>query len=438
VYPIHGYHFIGCMCARAAAAALAPPCSSVDRWRGPVEACAALLVQLAPSIHLQAAVAPGHSSARQMMLRAVLLAATLLPPLCSSMVLLQSPRHQQPPPAPAAGDLAALGISARDFGAKGDGVWNQSGPCLWDPVTHEKEKLSCPGRWQGTDDTAALQAAIDEAQASGRTLLIPAGHYIITDTLNVSCANEYCSLCPCLTCPCKYPVTHHPLTMRGEGLRRTHICAARRGMTAVLQMAGNWLSGSLAANPGPSYNFTEGHEVSDLHLAANGAADYGIYGPGLIRSLFSRIEVNLAVVAGARLYSCFENGFEDVNFNYAPIGIHSSCNNLRVSGGDFHGHGIVAILIDSGAQVDIHDNTIEGNAGPAIIVAPSTLGYPSAVTIRSNYYELNNFRPIVWEGSGGGPIATCTDLLINGERWDQDIARKIGTRQGESKVVSLR
>lgn len=207
--------------------------------------------------------------------------------------------------------------------------------------------------------------------------------------------------------------------MRGEGLKRTHLCAARRGMLAVLQMAGNWLSGSLAVNPGPNYNFTEGHEVSDLHLAANGNADYGIFGPGLIRSLFSRIEVNLAVVAGARLYSCFENGFEDSLFNYAPIGIHSSCNNLRVSGGDFHGHGIVAILVDSGSQVDIFDNTIEGNAGPAIIVAPSTLGYPSAVTVRSNYYELNNFRPIVWEGSGGAPVATCTDLLINGERWDE-------------------
>eukprot|EP01052_Picozoa_sp_SAG31_P053970 SAG31_NODE_14103_length_827_cov_0.923077_2_plen_188_part_00 len=185
------------------------------------------------------------------MLRAILLTATL-PPLCSVVLQQRQKRFtsdvvprsnsrglRSPPPRSGAGDpLAVLGISARDFGAKGDGVWNESGPCLWDPATHEKEALSCPGRWQGTDDTAALQAAIDEAQASGRTLLIPAGHYIITDTLNVSCANEYCSLCPCLTCPCKYPVTRHPLTMRGEGLKRSHLCAARHGMLAVLQMAG--------------------------------------------------------------------------------------------------------------------------------------------------------------------------------------------------------
>ena len=291
----------------------------------------------------------GEAAGVRYMPRAVLLLAAVLLLLgprggVALPVRQQHPPHssafdnnQRPPPRATGLAAAALGISAKDFGAKGDGVWNLTGPCLWDPVTHEKETLSCPGRWMGTDDTAALQAAINEAQASGRTLLIPAGRYIITDTLNVSCANEFCSLCPCLTCPCEYRVRHHPLTMRGEGLQRTHLCAARHGMLAVLQMAGNWLAGSLASNPGPSFNFTEGHEVSDLHLAANGVADYGLFGPGLIRSLFSRIEINLAVVAGARLYSCFENGFEDVLVNYSPIGIHSSCNNFRVSGGDFHG-----------------------------------------------------------------------------------------------------
>ena len=66
-------------------------------------------------------------------------------------------------------------------------------------------------------------------------------------------------------------------------------------------------------------------------------------------------------------------------------------------------------------------NCIEGNAGPAIIVAPSTLGYPSAVTVRSNYYESNNARPLVFEGSDGKVTAICTDLLINGEHWNQSI-----------------
>ena len=37
---------------------------------------------------------------------------------------------------------------------------------------------------------------------------------------------------------------------------------------------------------------------------------------------------------------------------------------MRVSGGDFHGHAITAILIDSGAAIDIFDNCIEGKICP--------------------------------------------------------------------------
>jgi hypothetical protein len=322
-----------------------------------------------------------------------------------------------------------LGLNVRDFGALGNGVWNATPQaCLYQPSRW------CPGVWRGHDDTQSLQLAIDAAQTSGRALLIPAGHYIITRTLNVSCANEYCSRCPCLACPCEYPVTHQPLKLRGEGQMLTHIAVAAP-VGAALQLSGNWLSGSLDKQGGPTHNFTEGHEISDLHIASNGLADYGIFGPGLIRSLFSRLTVNLAVVSGARLYDCFENGFEDVNFNYNPIGIHSSCNNFRVSGSDFHGHSITGILIDSGASIDIEKNCIEGNAGPAIIVAPSTLGYPSAVTVRSNYYESNNARPLVFEGSDGKATAICTDLLINGEHWNQSIARALGGRPNNTQLV---
>ena len=53
-----------------------------------------------------------------------------------------------------------MGLNARSFGAMGDGA---------------------------TDDTAALQAAIDEAQNSRRRLLVPAGRYLIRGTLHVRC-----------------------------------------------------------------------------------------------------------------------------------------------------------------------------------------------------------------------------------------------------------
>ncbi len=60
---------------------------------------------------------------------------------------------------PATGTAASGLLSARDFGATGDGV---------------------------TDDTAALQRAIDAAQTTGALLLIPAGNYLLTDTLRIT------------------------------------------------------------------------------------------------------------------------------------------------------------------------------------------------------------------------------------------------------------
>lgn len=58
-----------------------------------------------------------------------------------------------------AGAVGAVPLNARDFGAKGDGV---------------------------TDDTAALQAALDAAcAAGGGELLIPAGEYLVSSTLKL-------------------------------------------------------------------------------------------------------------------------------------------------------------------------------------------------------------------------------------------------------------
>lgn len=78
----------------------------------------------------------------------------------------QGPQGPQGPAGPAgpegpegpAGTSAGV-VNALDFGATGDGE---------------------------TDDTAALQAAIDEAQKTGALLMIPAGNYRISDTLLVT------------------------------------------------------------------------------------------------------------------------------------------------------------------------------------------------------------------------------------------------------------
>jgi hypothetical protein len=58
-------------------------------------------------------------------------------------------------------------VSVKDFGAKGDGVYN-----------------SGTGTWSGTDDTAAIQLAFD----SGKALYIPQGNYLVSDMLTSSTA----------------------------------------------------------------------------------------------------------------------------------------------------------------------------------------------------------------------------------------------------------
>ena len=62
---------------------------------------------------------------------------------------------------------------------------------------------------------------------------------------------------------------------------------------------------------------------------------------------------------------CFYNRFEDCDFADMAIGIHSACNNLRVSGTDIHSTNIAGILIDGGASIEIEGNLIEGNGGPS-------------------------------------------------------------------------
>ena len=212
----------------------------------------------------------------------------------------------------------ALGLNAKEFGAAGDGR---------------------------TDDTFALQKAITASQKAGRALLIPAGTYLISRQLNVSCMTPELGCADrrpgeaqaCCHDGRNYPLnnsccTHQPVHIRGEGQALTHILATTK-IKAVFDMGA-----VLTTNPGsaqPRYNTTGYHEISDLHVqcriiegpkaATAGGADYGIYAPGITNSLFSRIRVNYARVSGARLFYCWINRFDNVNFN----GASSFTNSFR-------------------------------------------------------------------------------------------------------------
>ena len=320
-----------------------------------------------------------------------------------------------------------LGMNAKEFGAVGDGR---------------------------TDDTFALQKAIAASQKAGRALLIPAGTYLISRQLNVSCMTPELGCADrrpgeaqaCCHDGRNYPLnnsccTHQPAHIRGEGQALTHILATTK-IKAVFDMGA-----VLTTNPGstqPRYNTTGYHEISDLHVQCHiiegpkaptsGGADYGIYAPGITNSLFSRIRVNYARVSGARLFYCWINRFDNVNFNYNTIGIHSACNNLRVTGGNFDGHDIAGIVVDGGNAIEIDSNCIEGNSGPAVIVSGGIWGGPMGVSYSNNYHESNNQRPGWWLARGK-PVEICTDMLINGGQWNQSFIDRRGPPWGADDPV---
>lgn len=178
-------------------------------------------------------------------------------------------------------------LNARDFGAAGDGV---------------------------ADDTQALQAAINAAQRKGRPLLVPSGTYMITAPLRVKCTNEFCAD---TATPGALGDVNKPLRLRGDGKHLTHIVAGA-AIESMLDMRGHNLTKPTDAHGGydaGSYNTSVYHEIFDLHLQgicsptgipisipeyhcpapekyARGKARYGIYGAGLTSSLFRRLQIN--------------------------------------------------------------------------------------------------------------------------------------------------
>jgi hypothetical protein len=267
-----------------------------------------------------------------------------------------------PPTSNANGEL-----NARDFGAAGDGV---------------------------ADDTQALQKAISAAQTEGRQLLIPSGTYMITAPLRVKCLN---AICADTATPGAPQTTNNPLRLRGEGMYLTHIVAGA-AIDSMLDMSGNNLTKPTDAHGGydtGNWNVSVYHEIVDLHLQGicsptsipisipeyhcpapnnypSGKATYGIYGAGLTRSLFRRLQINNMDRDGAIFWYCWYNRIEDSAIWGNGIGLHSACNNMRITGSDLHANTITGILIDGGAAIDIVGNLIEGNAGRVHPTHPPT------------------------------------------------------------------
>ena len=137
------------------------------------------------------------------------------------------------------------------------------------------------------DDAPALQRAVDAALDQGRTLLLPAGVYLVNATINVRSSARMGYAVP------GPGFAKHPLRLVGEGPYLSSIVAAAP-LHAVLNFSSSNSPSSGAAAPTPSdYQF-----VSDVCVDAARLANFSIFAPGLARSRFLRVRVKSARTVG--------------------------------------------------------------------------------------------------------------------------------------------
>ena len=256
-----------------------------------------------------------------------------------------------------------------------------------------------------TDDTDALQRAIDDAQIHARELFIPSGSYVIHRQLNISCANPAggCGSTPCCDDNGGWPHAeptccthwHAPIKLRGEGSTHTSLIAGS-AMHTVLSFGGRLNNGEAAKMYG-MYNYSAEHIVTDLHVqcyhkanttARPVQASYGLCLPGTHHILLARIRIDNAKTAGIYTFYAFLTHIENCKLYGNRIGIHSGSTNLRVIASDFASSDIAAILIDAGNAIEIDGCCIEGNSGTAIIISGGPQGAPFAVAVTNNYFEV--------------------------------------------------
>jgi hypothetical protein len=168
-------------------------------------------------------------------------------------------------------------ISVKDFGATGDGI---------------------------TDDTAAVQAALDAAKATGGEVLIPSGTYIVSN-LSLDYTNDTAQN------PSGTPYGYRAPSIRGVG-NRVPILQQEAAATGVILT----VQGKTGSNAGPGHNNKiSGLSISNLEIVGVSTGSHGLY----LRSLVGCSFTNLLIrnCGGSGVYLARETFVSGVNDEYA-------------------------------------------------------------------------------------------------------------------------
>lgn len=254
-------------------------------------------------------------------------------------------------------------------------------------------------RWWGavgdgaTDDTAALQAAVN-ATAGQCSLFLPRGTYVISDSIVVSApANKY-------------------LTVLGENYVRSSIKAVgTTPFTAVFLF-----------DPAVRHSYLT---FRDFTVDGNNVANHGFYAvenstvSGMDHALFEHLNIR-----GTRVHAIYiENGWCNTvskslianNYGDGVFMWRVAANAINIVDSKMVANGGLGVHIANGNGVRISGNTIEKNKAGGLVIN-STKGFE----VTGNYFESNGNRdpdPVVPGEDFGislGPVAVVQGGVVQG------------------------
>lgn len=211
-----------------------------------------------------------------------------------------------------------------------------------------------------TDNTAAIQAAIDAAAVNaGGALFIPDGIFLITSSLNIP-----------------------------DGLKMIYGVGDQSEIRADAAMDAIFDYTSGGTDSGPHTTIT----IKDISLRGSNLANYCVFINRMTRSNFIRVKAKFAVLAN---YGCVatDSGIFILNF----IGCHASSSlqdGFLFSGSNINAINIIGCFIEDndriginmtlGNKIHIEGCTIEANGEAAIWVK-----FVKSLSITNNYFESN-------------------------------------------------
>lgn len=237
-------------------------------------------------------------------------------------------------------------INLVDFGVVGDGV---------------------------TDNTLALQNAINEAISSKKTLFIPAGDYGVNSKLTIN----------------------GRISIIGEG-EYSSIIRALQPMTALIEFSDTPINACYFHN---------------LNVSGNNNADIGIKATQLSDTMFSSVRVTSTLTKAISVGSGWSNTYFDcmIHANQGNgLQLEGSSNNsVNIIATQIFNNDGIGLFIRSGRNVNVNNCVIENNKITGIF---HSFGV-NPLTISECYFEANGETGYVFSN----PSKTIkTDVIVNG------------------------